>query len=444
MNIRGKSSISILLYTLIIAFMAVSCSPNTTELIDEPNLQDPEINVSDSDELLSFYKGNSVNSVIPDESTPLKKEIEGLIYIIEPSLNSKSNYFIGNENKEYIEEKFLYPDNTYFLMTVGDWNKVISVLFTAGTNEDVSIMKYLPGYKDSDLLSRQDAISSLINLLASIPSITIEEDTSAMQKSYVLSDLEEVSEEKQLLIRNAFCLGFTDLNVESTKTFQPNNYLNRNDSVSILYRVFSNLGFPITTLPQDDNLSLITETEPTLYSEELFSIEKIYNEYNTYMDDLTKRGKSADKKRIDMLNKADSILTKDAEIELHTPVLSKEKFIRILHEVFGLEQEEIDIFLTYDTGDAISFDSAAIVIFTSSNLLGQATPKEATNKELEEARALIPQFDTAIDVNTLSQMLSSGLLNGIYQIPGFTPKRPVSNTEALILVKRIIESMSIY
>jgi hypothetical protein len=440
MKIRGRYAI-LLLCTLIVALQAVSCSPSTTELLNDTNQHTPDIKVNNSEDLLSFYKEN-VNSVSPDDSSPQMKETEGLIYILEASFDSQSDIFIGNENKEYLVENYLFPENKYFFMTAGEWNKIISILFSAGDNS-ISARNYLSGYMENDLINRQDAVSSIMKVLASIPSITIEEDASALHKSYVLTDLDDLSEENQLLIRNAYCLGFTDLNIDSAKKFRPNDYLSRNDSVSILYRIFSNLGFPINKLTQNEDPSAATDTEPGGNSEELYSLEHIYTEYNNYLDNLFKRGKSSDKKKINMLNKAESILTKSTEIGSSSPVLSKENFTRLLSEVFGLDQKEVDQYLIHETDDAISFDGLAIIVFNSPKLLGQATPEEASQKALDEARAIIPQFDTAQDADSLSHMLSTGLINGIHEIPGFTPQRPVTNAEALIVIKRIVENMKI-
>lgn len=175
-----------------------------------------------------------------------------------------------------------------------------------------------------------------------------------------------------------------------------------------------------------------------------FSIESILLEYNEYKAALEKSNKSSGKKRLDMLKSAEEIigihLNKYHTIDTPLDIVQWEK---ILSQVFGLEPTDFALSLDKETDGALSYDIAAISIMTSSRELLGYDPRDATDKELEEARESIPQFDTARDTDKFAQMFSSGLLDGLYCIPGFTPQRPVSEIEALLIVKRIIEDFKL-
>ena len=167
-------------------------------------------------------------------------------------------------------------------------------------------------------------------------------------------------------------------------------------------------------------------------------------EYNEFKADLQNSIISSSKKRLELLKLAEGIIGTDLyEYHAVDKPISIEQWAKLMNQVFGLESNEIDPYLSMGTDGILVYDIAAISIMKASNKLIGYDPRDATEKELEEARAAIPQFDTARDVSKFAQMFSSGLLEGLYNIPGFTPQRPVSEIEALLLVKRITEMYKI-
>ena len=75
--------------------------------------------------------------------------------------------------------------------------------------------------------------------------------------------------------------------------------------------------------------------------------------------------------------------------------------------------------------------------------MGGDKPRDATAQEIDLARQAIHQFDTSEDISKFVQLFSSGMLEGIFELPGFTPKRPVNNSEAMLLIMRIVKGLSI-
>jgi len=124
----------ILLLGIISLLFIVSCSTETILLRNIQSGNGAE-NISSKDQLLSAYKNNS-STVTPEEySSPLKKELEGLRYVLNPYLSDDNVSFIGNENKEFIENYFLNPDIFDLSMSAADWERVVRILLVLGDKD---------------------------------------------------------------------------------------------------------------------------------------------------------------------------------------------------------------------------------------------------------------------------------------------------------------------
>lgn len=442
MKIRG----SILLTVIIISISIISCSPKFMKSNESYSAESEKTLIS-SEELLTSYKKSIESEITAELPSPLEKETEGLRYILEPYFNNGSDMFIGDENKEFLESNLLNIQNPYLPITAENWERVVQIIFSFGESDQQALEMYISEFAKDNEIKRQYAVSSLMKLISLKYRLALGGDTENFQKSEVISDLDDIDDGHEVLIRQAYCLGFTDYSVEKNRNFRPFDSLNSAEAVSMLYRILSNLGFPVSEqdekpdneeIPSDDGENL----SETAFN--AFSIESILLEYNEYKADLENSKKSTAKKRLEMLQSAEKIIgiNFDGYHAVDKPLMV-DQWAKILNQVFGLESQEIDPYLSCEADGALAYDIAAISIMMSSNKLVGYSPRDANEKEIEAARAAIPQFDTARDISKFAQMFSSGLLEGLYNIPGFTPQRPVSEIEALLLVKRIIENLKI-
>ena len=62
---------------------------------------------------------------------------------------------------------------------------------------------------------------------------SLDEADNNLQKSEVISDLNDIDGEYQDLVRQAFCLGFTDFSVDKNRLFRPFDLLNSAEAVSM-------------------------------------------------------------------------------------------------------------------------------------------------------------------------------------------------------------------
>lgn len=434
---------SILLSVFIISISAASCSPQSMKSDKNYTAEIENKNFSTED-LLTSYKANTATETAGKLPSLIEKETDGLRYILQPYLNKDNDLFIGYEDKKFLESNLL--DNQYPNLSVPAENleRILQIIFSFNDSDKQVLKMYINQFASVNKIERQYAVYIIMKLLPSKYPVSFDGSSGNLRKSEVISDLDDIDGNCQDLVRQAFCLGFTDFSVEKNLLFRPFDSLNNAETISMLYRILSNLGLPVSNQSEvpdgrqkpDENLS---ENTPIV-----FSIESILLEYNEYKAALEKSNKSSSKKRLEMLKSAEEIIGKHFS-EHHTidTSLGIIQWEKILSQVFGLESKDIALSLDKETNGALSYDIAAISIMMSSGELIGYDPRDATDKELEEARAAIPQFDTARDTDKFAQMFSSGLLDGLYCIPGFTPQRPVSEIEALLLVKRITEDFKL-
>lgn len=445
-KIVGKTSILIVFFVIISLLMIASCSSKSLILDDKSDNEEANISISSNADLLTSYKNSTDKVTTVEYSSPLKKELEGLRYVLSPYLVIEDDLFIGYENKDYIEKYFLNPDTSNLSMNATDWEIVVRLLFAFDDKDCPSIKAYITDYAFEDKIERQYAVAGLMNLLPLRYSLSLDTDSEDMQKSIVITDLEYVGEEHKSLICKAFHFGFTDLSVDSSRLFRPNAYLNRGEAISMFYRIFTNLGLPGAKY-DDSIVRQDTANSPEeisiLNQQQAYCVEDFFNEYREYKDSLLKNEGATNKARLEMLTKAEELLKINFYTQISNETLNIDKWIEIVSQVFKINTEEIKTYITCSTDNTLTYDIAAKSIFEFSYLMGNDKPRDASEEELAAAREAIPQFDTAEDISKFAQMFSSGILEGIYKIPGFTPKRPVNNAEALLLIMRIVKELSI-
>lgn len=441
-KVIDKIILIVLLVILPILFI-VSCSPKTILLDDESDGEKYDITISSNSELLYSYKKNSATITAEEYSSPLKKELDGLRYILSPYISVGNNLFIGSDNKEFIENYFINPDISNLAMPASDWERVVRLLLAFDDKNCSSIKTYITDYAVEDKIERKYALAGLMNLLALRYSLSLDTDNEELQKSIIITDIETVEEEHKLLISKAFSLGFTDFSVDESRLFRPNAYLNRGEAISMFYRIFTNLGLPSTKQEDpiiiSDTVNSFEDTSSLNQTQEAFCVEDTINEYYDYKNSLLKSKKTADKTKLEMLHRAEEVLDVDKNTHFSKNTLDINTWIYILSEVFKIENEQLRACIPYNK--ILTYDIVAISIFEFSNLTGEEEPRDADEKELIAAREAIPQFDTAEDIRKFARMFSSGLLEGIYKMPGFTPKRPVNNAEAMLLIMRIVKGL---
>lgn len=446
-KVFNKFPTLILVFVIINILFTVSCRPNPMPL-DEISVDlEADVKVSDNTELLLSHKDTSADEKIEEFSTPLKNELEGLKYVLTPYLSSDNVFFVGSENKDFIENYFLNPDDTNLSISTADWKRIVKILLVFDDKYNSSLTKYISNFAADEKIERQYAVSGLMNLLSIRYSLPLEIESEDMQKSNIINDLDDVDEKHKSLICKAFRLGFTDFTVEEYRLFRPSVYLSRGEAISMFYRIFSNLGLPIN----EHSDTLYYETGPCVHEEvstpdqshEAYSIENIYNEYQDYKSSLEKSKSSANRKRVEMLNLAEEILRTHTDSQISKDTLSIDEWIDILDQVFEIDSDKVKALIPCQTDRALTFDIVAISIFEFSYLMGGDKPRDATAQEIDLARQAIHQFDTSEDISKFVQLFSSGMLEGIFELPGFTPKRPVNNSEAMLLIMRIVKGLSI-
>lgn len=445
-KIVGNTSILIILIIIISVLFITSCSSKFSILGDKSDDEEAGISISSNAELLSSYKNSTSNVTTVEYSSPLKQELEGLRYILIPYLVTDNNLFIGDENKIYIENYLLNPDTTDLTLNAADWERVVRLLLAFDDDDRIHIKKNITDLTFNDRIERQYAVAGLMNLLPLRYSLSLDTDSEDLKKTIVLNDLETVEEDYKSLISTAFRFGFTDFSVDSSRLFRPNAYLNRGEAISMFYRIFINLGLPgvkeeESIVKQDTSDSQVEIS--TNNQQHAFSVEDLFDEYRDCKDSLSMSKVTADKGKLEMLNQAEDLLDIHSYAQISNDAINVDKWIEIMSKVFKINTDEIKAYITCSTDNTLTYDIAAKSIFMFPYLMGGDKPRDASEKELNAAREAIPQFDTAEDISKFAQMFSSGILEGIYKIPGFTPKRPMNNAETLLLIMRIVKGLSI-
>ncbi|MGI6083979.1 MAG: hypothetical protein ACOYIF_00880 [Acetivibrionales bacterium] len=445
-KLADKASILILFFLLPV-MLTMSCGPKVVSFEEITENNEPEICISSNTEFMTSRKDDSSQTMSEEYSPPIKNELEGLKYVLSPYLSPSNDLFIGDEDKNFIENSFLNPENINLYISASDLEKVVKITLSFDDDHKWRIKEFITNFSYEDKIERQYAVSGLMNLLALRYPLSLEMETEDIQKSNVMADLSNVDEKHRSLVCKAYRLGFTDFTVDKCRMFRPADYLNHGEAISMLYRIFINLGIPGAEKP-----AFIDNEEPPIPTEdnyitdqqqEAYSVENIYSEYRDYKNSLEKTKSAANSKRIKMLNQAEEILAMAYESQTDKNILDINTWINILNKVFGLDTEEINAHISFSTDSTLTYDIVAVSIFEFPYLMGGKKTRDANEQELAAARVAIQQFDTAADISKFAQFYFSGLLKGIYELPGFTPKRPVNDAEAMLIIMRIVKGLSI-
>lgn len=275
--------------------------------------------------------------------------------------------------------------------------------------------------------------------------LTLEDNNENLKKSDAIEDMTSIEPANQILVRQAYCLDFTDYTVNRDLRFRPTELLSHSEAVSMIAHVLDHFGPPVVE-PAEEITALAEEApspSPGDESEELDRMS-LYEEIQTYRDKLKKSGSQASKRKAELLELAQHILGASSEAfetdAMDSPVSVKE-WKMVFEQCFSIKMDDISPYISHESGDLLTYDMAAISIIQLSAQTGTAGTQEASDEELENARLSIPQFETARDISKLALMHARGFLDGICTMPGFTPQRPVHRAEAMLLVKRLFESM---
>lgn len=425
-----------LLFILIILFAlsAISCSFKISEIND--------VLKNDSNDTSHFIElkkspNKSEQTYSGFVSPSVNNELDGLNFNLTPYFTLDNALYLGQENIDYLNTVLLTSDNYDIPFSIYDWEKCIRLFFMFDKKDNELVKRHVTNYAKDNIIERQHAASGLLNLLSLRYPISMEGDSEIIEKSNIISDFNEIDNRHQNFVRLAYCYGITDYTVDMDRLFRPFDPLKKSEVISMFYRVFINFGIPVKVAKEEENQTLITGSVKELSAQDAFSNETLVNEYQEYLLTLNKSNKSRSKEKIVLLSKAESIISFTLKDVTESEPVSIEQWQQILHEVFGLNKEKVSAHTTFEGAETLTYDIAAISIFKFYGFQS----KKATTKEIEIAQQTIHQFDTARDTDILAQMLSSGLLDGLSEIPGFTPQRPVDKLEVLIIVKRIIEKL---
>ena len=115
-------------------------------------------------------------------------------------------------------------------MPATDWERVVRLLLVFDDENCQYVKTNITDYTIDDKIERKYALAGLMNLLALRYPLSLDADNEELQKSIVITDLETIEEKHKLLIRKAYCLGFTDFSVDETRLFRPDAFLNRGEA----------------------------------------------------------------------------------------------------------------------------------------------------------------------------------------------------------------------
>ncbi|NMA66076.1 MAG: hypothetical protein GX957_07520 [Clostridiaceae bacterium] len=371
--------------------------------------------------------------IFPEEFNPeassLYEEINMLGKLLTPYLDPANPYFVGKSNTRFLENSLLYAANFDEPIDVEDLEKLIYLLFGFNTEDIQIIDEYLSSYAEQSIIERQYAFYGLMKLLSTKYPLQMQKIYEEVEVSDIISDIDKADEENRSYILEAHCLGFTDYTMEDVNVFRPTDPLTKGETISSIYRILANFEPPVLNSHQsqeNDNMSNSS-------SDKAYCIENIVEEYTSWQKKL-ESSKSTEK--LNKFLKAKLILSSN-RIEANGQV-SLTEWSKILNEVFEIDLKNVKELFLNEQANILTYEIFSISIFEFPELFGSLKQQNLTDKDFNEALSIIAQFETARDTDAFAKLYASGLIDGLYQIPGFTPQRPVTEIEALLLIKRLI------
>jgi len=449
MYIKNKKIFIFVSILLFIAFQT-SCARNSTEKISDAAAPETEkreqitspvttpknqAEITDNHSIyhLSSFKELNAEIFEPQES-PLYNEINMLGKLLEPYFDPSNQHFVGESNKKFLENSLLYATNIDEPIPVEDLEKLVHLLFGFNEEDMKLISKYLSEFAENGIIERQYALCGLIKLLSTKYPLKLQEIGEKIELSNIISDIEQADEENRLSILEAHFIGFTDYTMQVSNSFRPTDPLSKGETISSFYRILANFGPPVPDTPQNPG-----NGKSSQFADEAYYIENIIEEYTSWEKTLNNSKKPKDQKKLEKFQKAKFILNSE-DIGI-TGQVSLDNWAKILNETFEVAPENIEELISNEQGNILTFEVFSISVYKFPELYGYLKQQNITEKELNEAASRIAQFETARDTDIFTRLYVSGLIDGLYQIPGFTPQRPVNKTEALLMIKRIIEKM---
>lgn len=443
-----KRAIVLLGLILVVTFL-VSCHTNSNN--KETNVEiDSEKNsdifsqnqaLSDRADNLESHSANLHSSYIivsseefTPELSPLYNEINALGELLIPYLDPENSYYVGIENADFIKDSLLYPDNVNDPIVLDDWAKLIQLLFKLENSHDYIINQYSSTMTTEKNIERQYAISVLMELLSQRYPLSLEKEQAEVDTSNIISDIDSVNQKERNLILKAHYLGFTDYTLDENNLFRPEDSLSKSEAISILCRILNNFGYPVLKTSSDSNEHFSDEQ-----SQEAYSFENIFNECNLWVNNLNNSKSNKSIQKLEIYKKAEEIIYAQNSATLHDHI-PLDNWLKLLQLSMGVDISKINS-SAFEKGSILTFDIAAISIFSCQELYSRLENITVTDKVINKVHDSISQIDTSSDTEKFAKMFASGLIDGLYQVPGFTPQRPVNKAEALLLVKRIIEKL---
>ena len=363
------------------------------------------------------------------EPSPINNETNVLGELLIPYLDPDNSYYVGDAEADFIRTILLSPDNAHGPVAWDEWTKLIQLLFKPEKKHDNIFKKYTPTNTDG-YIERQFAISILMELLSE--RYTPEKEQTASDASNVIIDLDSVGQNEKSLILKAYYSGFTDYTLDENNFFRPKDYLSRSEAISTLCRILTNYGYPALETSAVSNEPFAGENPQAAYS-----VESIFNECYLWVNEMNKSNNKKSAKKLETYKKAEEIIFADNSSSQGP--LTLKSWLQILDQAMGVDTAKINSTLDCGKEGILTYDMAAVSIFSFKELYGGFGEISVTNKEFNNVHDSVSQFDTSQDTDKFAKLFVSGLIDGLYQVPGFTPQRPVNKAEALLLIKRIIE-----
>lgn len=379
-----------------------------------------------------------LNTASPDNSTNeghwAIKELDGLKKFISPYLTSESELFAGKESVSILNQYVLNSSLLDEPIPVSHLETLIRCAFYFRQDDESNqfIKMYLTDFNEDGFISREAATAGMMKLISARYPISLGGNAEDFIASDAITDLNECEDRFEFLIRQAFCEGLTDQTVDASLNFRPKDSLSYGEAVSMVYRVLSKYGLyePVQN-PSPDSDNALSDG----------SIEWMQNECADYYQKLQSDNQDSAVNKMNILKKAEGIIEPGSTLESWNQPMEIEKWQSVLCDALGLNRDEVLTYTTLGQDSIFSWDIAAISIFKLGFKLNAFDIRDATEPEIESARAAVNNFDSAMDISKFAQMYASGILSGICEDPGFSPNVAVSRGETLLLVKRIVEHM---
>jgi hypothetical protein len=376
---------------------------------------------------------------------PHRAEQDMLMVNSQPYFDENHPLYVGKESTDFLQAFLFAEEEVISPVSVNDLEQVIRLLFHFSEEEESCIRMYITDFSQDDTIERQHAMAGFMKLLSLKYPLDLGGDYENLKKSEAIYDMAVIDDKYQSLVRQAYCLSFTDYTVQRDLRFRPNDLLTHSEALSMISRVLDHFGPPAV-----ESMMMASAAHTDTGSEQspednpkAFGSRSLYQEIIDYRATLGKSKTKASRQKAEFLTLALDILglsNDDLEDPWLDDPLPLDVWVKVLNLCFNRVSEDISPYIPQDAGSFLTYDIAAMSIFIPTDS-GAFSARNVSSEEMEAARNAIPQFETARDTDRLAQMHASGLLDGIITMPGFTPQRPVHRIEAMLLVKRMVESM---